>query len=95
MRTNEDSGRWSVENTGGGDDPIFNGVRVELEDGLEGMSKRCWNKSDLNISQRASPLIQIFQRASPDRPICLDVQVPSTPPSFPSSISNYHSQVRI
>jgi hypothetical protein len=47
VRTNEESGRCSVENVGAGEDDKSSGTRdvVDAEDG--GISKRCWNKSDL------------------------------------------------
>jgi hypothetical protein len=46
VRTKELRGRWIVENVGGGESR-FIGTREELEVGLEGISRRCWNRSDL------------------------------------------------
>jgi hypothetical protein len=50
VRTNEESGRCSVENVGAGEDDKSSGTRdvVDAEDG--GISKRCWNRSDLSLA---------------------------------------------
>jgi len=48
VRTNDDNGRCKVENVGAGEEFLSRGIRdvVDADDG--GISKRCWNKSDLS-----------------------------------------------
>jgi hypothetical protein len=80
-----------VENVGAGELVRSSGTLdvVEAEDG--GISKRCWNRSDL--SSDFFPIQE--QLDPPDGPVRLYIQCPTTPPPFPSSIPHHDPYMRI